>query len=178
MRDRDVLVKIIRDIIVNPAWGAEVGVWRGETSRRLLTEFPELVLVMVDAWDERVAVTMAPRSKAEGVMAAAEKLAQQVAADFPLAYILKMKSEVASRRLPFSVLDFAYIDACHLYESVRRDISSWYPRVRTGGLICGHDYNGKMDRKGKWGVKRAVDEFAEKRGYKISHGNRVWWMVK
>jgi hypothetical protein len=37
-------------------------------------------------------------------------------------------------------LDAVYIDGKHDYESVKRDILNWYPKVKTGGVISGHDF--------------------------------------
>lgn len=37
-------------------------------------------------------------------------------------------------------LDFVYIDADHSYDIVKKDIISWYPKVKYGGIIAGHDY--------------------------------------
>ncbi len=56
--------------------------------------------------------------------------------------------------------DFIYIDACHLYECVKWDIENYFPKLKTGGYIGGHDY-------GDFGVTQAVDEFCEKNGYEI-----------
>ena len=48
-----------------------------------------------------------------------------------------------------------FIDATHSEESVREDIKLWTPKVRSGGIVCGHDYNNKRFP----GVKVAVDEY-------------------
>ena len=37
-------------------------------------------------------------------------------------------------------IDFIYIDANHLYESVKQDLTLYYPKVKPGGYIGGHDY--------------------------------------
>jgi hypothetical protein len=37
-------------------------------------------------------------------------------------------------------LDFVFIDASHDYESFKKDLTSWFPKVKIGGLIAGHDY--------------------------------------
>lgn len=52
-------------------------------------------------------------------------------------------------------LDFVFIDASHDYESVKKDIEAWYPKVREGGVIAGHDYRWCKD------VQKAVGEYFE-----------------
>jgi len=51
-------------------------------------------------------------------------------------------------------LDFVFIDAQHDYESVKKDILAWMPKVRPGGIIAGHDYN----HTGDYCVGKAVRE--------------------
>ncbi|MFP4121478.1 TylF/MycF/NovP-related O-methyltransferase [Coleofasciculus sp.] len=50
------------------------------------------------------------------------------------------------------------MDGNHLYEFVKKDLETYYPKVKTGGYITGDDYGATQ----KWwedGVKKAVDEF-------------------
>jgi hypothetical protein len=49
--------------------------------------------------------------------------------------------------------DLVYIDASHVEENVLADLEAWYPKVRPGGLLCGHDWNTYE------GVNRAVHIF-------------------
>ena len=67
-------------------------------------------------------------------------------------------NEVVSEFVQESI-DFAYIDACHLYECVRRDLKDFAAKIKPGGFLCGHDYG----NDGIWsdGVSKAVDEFVE-----------------
>lgn len=58
--------------------------------------------------------------------------------------------------------DFIYIDACHLYECVKWDMENYLPKLKSGGLMGGHDYGDNS-----FGVTQAVDEFCEKYGYEI-----------
>lgn len=37
-------------------------------------------------------------------------------------------------------LDFVFIDAGHDYTSVKKDIDAWLPKVKSGGILAGHDF--------------------------------------
>lgn len=50
-------------------------------------------------------------------------------------------------------IDIVFIDAGHDYESCKQDIELWWPLVREGGYLTGHDYQHKFP-----GVMRAVAE--------------------
>ena len=51
-------------------------------------------------------------------------------------------------------LDFIYIDGDHSYEAVKRDLELYLPKLKKGGLMCGHDYD-----KDAWlGCCEAIDE--------------------
>jgi|LakMenEpi03Aug12_release.lakeMendotaPanAssembly.Ray.scaffolds.fasta_scaffold03232_19 predicted O-methyltransferase YrrM len=65
---------------------------------------------------------------------------------------IKDYSWEASKKFEDRSVDFVFLDADHSYESVKKDIESWLPKIKTGGMIAGHDYYNPC------GVKRAVDE--------------------
>jgi predicted O-methyltransferase YrrM len=67
-------------------------------------------------------------------------------------------------------LDLVFIDGDHSYAAVRQDIQTWQPLVRSGGILCGDDY----DPIKKPGVVRAVDELLPAR--KII--GRIWYVTK
>ena len=50
--------------------------------------------------------------------------------------------------------DVVYIDGSHKYEDVMKDLELYYPKVKGGGIICGHDYAAPHPE-----VVKAVDEF-------------------
>jgi predicted O-methyltransferase YrrM len=60
-----------------------------------------------------------------------------VAADVKL---LVMDSADAADLFPDGSVDFVFIDAAHDYHNVRTDLQTWWPKVRPGGLLAGHDY--------------------------------------
>lgn len=53
----------------------------------------------------------------------------------------KIGSEQMAVLVPDQSLDFVYIDAgAHSYEENMRDLRAWWPKVRVGGFIGGHDF--------------------------------------
>ena len=67
----------------------------------------------------------------------------------------KMTSEEGAKKFEDESVQFVYIDALHTYDGVKKDLKLWYPKIKKGGFISGHDY----DSKHHPGVKIAVDEF-------------------
>lgn len=62
-------------------------------------------------------------------------------------------SDVASTLFEDGSVDAIFIDAGHSYESVIKDLRAWYPKMRKGGLMAGHDFFNYE------GVNKAVLEF-------------------
>lgn len=73
-----------------------------------------------------------------------------------------------------SSLDFIFIDAAHDYDSVKKDIEDWYPKLKDDGIIAGHDYNER-----DWpGVVMAVNEFFGKDNLILFTKDTTSWLVK
>lgn len=76
-------------------------------------------------------------------------------------------------------LTFVYIDANHRYESVKEDIAAWWPKVRHGGVLCGHDMYRRDDDGQLADVQRAVLEFAYLTQLPVwVTPCSSWWVVK
>ncbi len=141
-------------------FGVEVGVFDGSTSDQLLQAFPQLHLWMVDPWKpfEGEALISSLDQTAFEQMYQRALFWTEHALD--RRHILRTDSLTAASSFPDHQLDFVFIDANHLYESVAADLRTWWEKIRPGGYLCGHDYGVYGDATGAWGVKRAVDEFA------------------
>jgi len=54
---------------------------------------------------------------------------------------INKKSEDACSDIEDESLDICFIDADHSYNGVSRDIELYLPKVKRGGILCGHDYD-------------------------------------
>jgi predicted O-methyltransferase YrrM len=68
---------------------------------------------------------------------------------------LRMMSNRAVKLFNDQSVDFCFLDGDHTYEAVSEDVRNWFPKIRPGGILAGHDYASDEHV----GVKRAVDEF-------------------
>lgn len=62
----------------------------------------------------------------------------------PLRHIInpiKMSSVNAASLYEDESLDFVEIDAAHEGDAISEDIACWYPKVKYGGVLAGHDYD-------------------------------------
>lgn len=77
--------------------------------------------------------------------------------DSGLQPIIHRKSSVlAAREFHDKSLDLVFIDADHSYSAVRDDIAAWWPKLKIGGIMIGHDYACPRDQD--YGVIQAVNE--------------------
>lgn len=56
------------------------------------------------------------------------------------AVYMQIGSIAASKLIADRSLDLVFIDGDH--SAVDQDIIAWFPKVREGGILCGHDYTG------------------------------------
>lgn len=82
--------------------------------------------------------------------------------------VIRCDSSKASGLFEDKSVDFAYIDASHDYEFVKKDIIHWLPKIKNGGILAGHDYG----ENNYPGVKKAVDEVIGAKNIEII--NTVW----
>lgn len=86
--------------------------------------------------------------------------------------LYQMDSHDAYTKFEDDSIDFLFIDAHHTYEDVKIDLELWYPKVKTGGIISGHDYIwiGAV-------VKKAVVEFFGEENVIVEEGDS-WSVIK
>lgn len=149
--------------------GAEIGVFEGEHARLLLCNVDIEKLYLVDPYHGYNDYDVKRLSEASKV--ARQKLSQWGGK----CQWIYQASKSAASELPD--LDFAYIDAAHDAASVRSDIATWWPKIKPGGVMGGHDFNnGTFPEHG--GVIEAVVEFVTANSLKLNVELSDWWVMK
>ena len=93
-------------------------------------------------------------------------------------FIRKM-SEDGAADIPDDSLDFIYIDGNHWYDYVKKDIELFYPKIKSGGVIGGHDFTAVRGNDiGNAEVCRAVIDFIDKEGLELNGHPSDWWIIK
>lgn len=162
--------------------GVELGVFNGELSKRLLRR-PDLSLHMVDSWavhekESKYAVNGGFHGSLTEEQQAAHYQQTLDAVNFAgdRARVIRDSTSAAANGFKDGSLDFVFIDADHSYEGVKADIEAWYPKVKTGGYLCGHDYNNPDFPS--WGVEKAVSEFCQEKGLTADLGHNLTWFTQ
>lgn len=164
--------------------GAEIGVWEGDFSDFLLRNWNGKKLNSIDPWkffdnkDYKDAMNI-EQKRFDDVY---ENTAMKLSEFGSRSQIIRKASKEASETFADEQLDFVYIDAQHHYEAVKEDIELWFPKVKKGGIVAGHDYLNGVRGDTVFGVKKAVDEFAKANKLKLVISNepdlKSWFIRK
>lgn len=161
---------------------AEIGVAEGGFSFNLLATWSGH-LHMIDCWSnqDQSEYRDSFNTGDAAQLARYEMVLKRADAFVGRGHVHRMFSKDAAPTFFAGQLDFVYIDANHRYEAIKEDISLWWPKVKTFGILAGHDYlNGNLPT-GDYGVKRAVDEFAATLSLPVAvipEEWPSWWIVK
>lgn len=137
---------------------AEIGVAEGIYSEVLCKHIPNLKLLCVDLWSRYAKKGNIDQEKCFDIT-------QRRLAPYPVEYIRKPSMD-ALADVKDGSLDFVYIDADHRFDFVMRDVIEWSKKVRSGGIVAGHDY---YHFKGS-GVVEAVN------AYTFAHQIHEWFI--
>ena len=137
--------------------GVEVGVAEGNFSADLLREgIPRLY--MVDIWNQM--------KKAKGDASNPQrwhddnyhKAKLQTKPFGDRAIFLQGFSADMAGLVPDNSLSLVYLDGDHSYNGVWTDLVAWFPKLKVGGVLAGHDFLAP-----EYGVKQAVEDFCRSR---------------
>jgi len=137
-----------------PGSFAEVGVWRGDTSRIIHSCAPERRFMLFDSFEGFPDSDKDPRFKDTSVEFVLDKVGKSPNVVAVKGYIPNTFGPYTSEKFALVILD---VDK---YQPTKDGLEFFYPRLSPGGFIFFHDYNSP---ESDWGVKRAVDEFMKGR---------------
>jgi hypothetical protein len=159
--------------------GVEVGVLFGEYSEHLLANWPGF-LHMVDPWLQQPTSVYLDGCNACRMEEAYFKACQVILKYEGRAKIHRSFSVHAAKEFGYGTLDFVYLDGNHSLESVRADLVAWWPKIKAGGILGGHDFFDRHDAWHDCGVKEGVLEWVAANGLKllITPECTSWWIEK
>lgn len=153
-----------------PLFGAEVGVHKGVNAKSILETLNVSSLVLVDAYF--------PYETNDAELSSDRNVHYVEAKQRLLGFRDKLQWKIclsvdAAKTLPDESLDFVYVDAMHDYSNVIADLQAYFPKVKVGGVLGGHDFSNVHS-----GVIKAVAEFASTLNLKLFVEQPDWWVVK
>jgi hypothetical protein len=145
---------------------AEVGVWKGDFSKRIIKHTFPSKLHLIDPWSYQPDFPMrkfgGKHAKAQEDM---DRIFEGVKTRFqgvPSISIHRTYSEEALVGFEDGYLDWIYLDGNHAFDFITRDLELSFSKVRSGGFISGDDYT--WGRKTGYPVKKAVRQFVQEKG--------------
>ena len=145
----------------------EVGVWRGEFSKKIYNISNPKMLVLVDSWtyDEQVR-GCAPQVNGK------EPLSQKYFDDAKEetfnkfrnknnVVILSEDSQNSSSNYKDNYFDYIYLDAEHTYQAVSNDLDMWFSKLKKNGVLFGDDYYWR-EEDGTLSLHKAYQDFIAK----------------
>jgi hypothetical protein len=149
---------------------AEIGVWKGDFSDKILRLTGPRELHLIDPWAFQPEF---PERMYSGNIAASQQdmdaiceAVRQRFADQREVQVHRRFSGDLVEILQGATLDWVYIDGNHSKAFVRQDLELSWGCLRSGGYITGDDYFWQ-DLDGSYGVQEAVDEFAAEQRLRI-----------
>jgi hypothetical protein len=149
----------------------EVGVWQGQSTACLAVEILNSgKAIRLDCVDHFKGSTEIEKS-----LGAIPDLRERFeAAVKPVRHAIREvhaeRSVAASKRYKNGSLDFVFIDAAHDTTSVIHDLAAWWPKIKPGGILAGHDAD--------WpSVQKALKPWGELIGLPIGLTSRAVWTV-
>ena len=168
----------------------EIGAWVGDSTSTLATFARGMsgVVYVVDHFLGNPGTHLAPVADEVDIYDQFRNNMFRLGLD-DMVKVLKMSSMEASQIIADQTFDFIFLDADHTYDHVIYDLTAWYPKLKTGGIFVGHDYDshdGTYDEayihrdsvNGKHnGLIKAVNEYFGSANISMEAGS-IWWVRK
>jgi predicted O-methyltransferase YrrM len=153
----------------------EIGVWKGKSitfmAERVRDLKKKIRIYAIDTFEGTADVPSLMQDPDVASGSLYEKYNENIAPVSEYIYTIRESSHTAHTIFLFQSIDVLFIDGDHSYDAVKKDIELWYPKVKPGGIISGHDFGDHAP-----GVKQAVKELIP--GYKLFDDSSSVWFYK
>jgi len=165
LADAEVLTLLLNEVKHQGMVVVEVGSWVGNGSTRVIVEAIRDaggILYCVDTWagSDNVRHHQEYRDRYDDMFTVfADNVRKYNGQDIVRPVILP--SVEASKTFPDESVDLVFIDGNHGYSYAKQDILAWLPKVRVGGILCGHDCDASypdLDAKLKVETEKRCEE--------------------
>jgi len=154
----------------------ELGIFRGDNFMQMIAHKPSLA-VAIDSWKDN---GVHPRPTDDYTQ---EEFDEQYSyfknrvKNKSFVQIVKDTTLNASKMFSDNYFDLVFVDADHSFEGCFSDLHAWYPKVKPGKFLMGHDFAHRL--RNTFGVFNAVNKFTTEMGLKIYRfGMSNWAVIK
>jgi hypothetical protein len=165
--------------------GAEIGVAFAPNAKQILDTWHGEAIYLIDPYIEFSKEEYVDPSRVTGWEECWEYAHEMLLEHKDRCIWLRVTSDEAQKILSRSPqLDFVYIDGNHHQPQIGRDLENYWPLVKSGGILCGHDYYNYHGIHGDGmyicEVEDAVNEFVKKNNLEliITRECSSWWIIK
>ncbi|MDH5579468.1 MAG: class I SAM-dependent methyltransferase [Betaproteobacteria bacterium] len=143
----------------------EIGCWQGKSSSYLAVNIinseKNIKFDCVDTWEGSIEHQEQELVKSNKLFDVFTKNMEPVKGYYNA---IKKPSVEAAKLYEDKSLDFVFVDASHEFEPVYEDLTAWYPKVKDGAIIAGHDYYPPPNEND---VHRAANKFFREKNKQI-----------
>ena len=144
--------------------GAELGVLQGQFAQQTLSGWTSVnKYYLVDPWahqDPEKYVDFANKGDEEQNENMEQAILNTATYQDKVVFVRNFSTD-AVKMFEDCSLDYVYVDAVHDYRGALTDLTDWWPKIRPGGIMAGHDFIDSIDPFwGVFNVKSAVEHFS------------------
>ena len=168
------------EILPKNSIGVELGVFKGDFSKKILEIVQPEKLYLVDPWwllgQKTWRFSLINRSVVSGYINVVKNFEDELVngkVEIKVGFSKNVLGE-----FPDDYFDWAYIDSSHFYKETLEELEILKNKVKDQGYIAGHDWEPDPSRK-HHGVYKAVNEFINENPYEVTYlDEATQWCIR